>query len=764
MHETKQSARNILILVNAIIASGSVVLKIIDPIVVSYTEDIRSADLLNFLVFTPIIMIVLSLLLHRAFRPIVLLSALGTAMTSQQAGELRTAAFNLPLRVLFLFNLVILSIVAFVALGFDALVFPFYPFYKRLISMGLIWSYTVCSSLVVYVYVKRRMAPILRATSGLAADAGYRMSIKTTMVATTLTLSAMILFFLSVYGYSVTREALVRDDQEAANALLYSVKQQIKALKDLPALRTHLSARATGAPVHLVDAGGNPFPLHAPGGPGGNALSNGAEGPAGDSRLMKLLPLDAPFEGLFLATAYRTNPQEQDATRKVLLVFLVVGCFFLLFSGLISHTVAAETSAAIADIEKRMRRISEDKETLYSEFEVVSLDEVGDLTRSFNGLQQAIHRQNLLVKELEEKKHHVEKEKLRDAVDKATASLRESELKFRALAETTTAGIFIHRGGRIVYANPASETIAGYTNAEFLSRDFRGLFCPDDRVRESGPAYPEGGKPPMKSECRMVTKQGELRWATIATGSIEYEGKPAVIATVFDITDRKLAEEEKVNLYEQRIAEEKKHAREKQNILMDLHDGIGGITTNISILSEMARNASDLASVKKMLLTISQLSREGMLEIRSFMQSLDTGELTWRMLAAELRNQGARMTEPYRIAFTLSVSPEEIDDREERPESVLWVNLFKIYKEALTNVIKHSQASSVAVMLTLAKGGLQLIVRDDGIGCEAHRNSGRGLSTMQKRAEEVGGRVTVSAGSGTQVLLEIPLPLNFPAS
>jgi signal transduction histidine kinase len=247
----------------------------------------------------------------------------------------------------------------------------------------------------------------------------------------------------------------------------------------------------------------------------------------------------------------------------------------------------------------------------------------------------------------------------------------------------------------------------------------------------------------------------------MTAGVIEYEGKPAIIATLFDITDRKRAEEEKVNLYEDRIAEEKRHLMEKEKLLMDLHDGIGGITTNIGILVELARKATDIEGVKSTLNTISRLSREGISEIRSFMHSLDTRELNWRSLATELRSQGTNMVEPHRIAFALEVSLEDI---QEQPGSLLWVNLFKIYKEALTNVIKHSKADSVAVALKVAKDGLLLIVHDNGTGWEEGRGNGRGISNMKKRAKETGGRLTLTfgRGSGTRVSLEIPLPLKYP--
>jgi PAS domain S-box-containing protein len=771
MRETRQTARNILILVNAVIASGAFILKIVDPIVVSYTEDIRKADLFNFLVFTPMIMIILSLLLHRTLQPIVRLSALGGTMDHEQAQELRTAAFNLPLKVLFLFNLVILSIVGFVALGFDAVFFPFYPFYKRVISMGLIWSYTVCSSLAVYVYVKRRMVPILRNTSGLAADKGRRTSIKTSMVATTITLSAMILLFLSVYGYSKTREALIRDDEETANALLYSVKQKAAAHNDLHSLTAFIASQSSGNKVYLVDALGATLagsPRRPPESfapqvlPDRNAVPRDSVEENGGMRI-KRLPLDAPFNGLYLATAYRIDQKENAIMRNMTFLFLVIGVFFLFFAGIISYSVGGETSTALADIEKRMKRISEDKETLYEEFEVVSLDEVGDLTRAFNSLQRAIHRQSELIEELEEKKHHLEKGQLREAVQKATTSFLESELKFRTLAETTTAGIFIHRNGKLIYANPAGESLVCHTSAELFSLDFWQIFHPDDRdlVQEHGQVYPAGKKLPGKYEFRILTKQGEMRWVNIASGGIEYEGSPAVVATVFDITDRKQAEEEKIKLFEERIAEENRHIMEKEKILMDLHDGIGGITTNISILSELAQKETDVEGVKKTLVTISQLAREGISEIRGIMYSLDTKELNWRTMASELRIQGANLVEPHSISFTIET---RVDDVQEQPSSLVWVNVFKIYKEALTNVIKHAHARSVAVMLKVTANVLFLTIQDDGTGRKSKSEGGRGLSNMWRRAEEIGGRLTLSSESGTRVSLEVPLPIKYPTA
>lgn len=363
------------------------------------------------------------------------------------------------------------------------------------------------------------------------------------------------------------------------------------------------------------------------------------------------------------------------------------------------------------------------------------------------------------MQKMEQQKHAMEKGQLNEAVDKAVQSLKESEGIFRTLADTTTASIIIHRGGRFLYANHAVQTITGFTHDELLNMDFWEIVHPEYRelVRERGRARISGRTAPAAYEFKILTKNGEERWATTTTGFIEYAGSPAVIATLFDITDRKRAEEDKVKLYEERIREEQRHLAEKEHMLMELHDGVGGITTNISILSELARQSNDLDSVKNTLATISRLSRDGVSEIRSFMRSLDTGDLNWRTLAAEIRNQGTSLLEPHNIAFTFETS---IDDQTvTQPGSLLCVSLFKIFKETITNVIKHSKATSVRATLKITKSGLQFSIQDNGIGCGQAGGSGRGLSNIRKRALELGGTMTVSFDSGVRVDLEIPLAI-----
>ena len=143
------------------------------------------------------------------------------------------------------------------------------------------------------------------------------------------------------------------------------------------------------------------------------------------------------------------------------------------------------------------------------------------------------------------------------------------------------------------------------------------------------------------------------------------------------------------------------------------------------------------------------------------MHSLDSKDLNWRTLAVELRNQGVNMVEPHKIKFTIETA---IEDVQEQPGSLVWVNMFKIYKEALTNVIKHSKASSANVAFRVSRrDGVFLAVEDNGVGVQGGRIGGRGLSHMKTRAGDIGGTVTIMADRGTTVSLELPLPLKYPA-
>jgi signal transduction histidine kinase len=203
------------------------------------------------------------------------------------------------------------------------------------------------------------------------------------------------------------------------------------------------------------------------------------------------------------------------------------------------------------------------------------------------------------------------------------------------------------------------------------------------------------------------------------------------------------------------LDERKTEEQARKNILRDLHDGVGGMMTNIVILSEIAQTRSLPEDVAKTLATISGLSREGINEIRSLIYSLDRSDLTWPSIIAEMRSQGNKIAEPHGIAFEMTA---EVDEGAGSLSSLLCLHLFKIYHESLTNVIKHSHAAKVWVGISVRTDRLLLSVQDNGRGCDDTQLSsrGRGITNMRTRAAEMGGVATITGDSGTCVSVDIP--------
>jgi len=136
---------------------------------------------------------------------------------------------------------------------------------------------------------------------------------------------------------------------------------------------------------------------------------------------------------------------------------------------------------------------------------------------------------------------------------RAEERLRESEEKYHLVVEHANQGILIAQDGMIKFSNPKMLKISGYSQEELSSKQFTQFIHPDDRqtVVENHLKRLQGVELPHIYNFRILDKEGNIKWLEINAALINWEGKPATLNFLTNITERKRAEEEMNLLQEQ---------------------------------------------------------------------------------------------------------------------------------------------------------------------------------------------------------------------
>ncbi|MCS7083179.1 MAG: PAS domain S-box protein [Bacteroidetes bacterium] len=135
------------------------------------------------------------------------------------------------------------------------------------------------------------------------------------------------------------------------------------------------------------------------------------------------------------------------------------------------------------------------------------------------------------------------------AIKALKGALQESEERFRTLAEQTAAAVLVYQGGRIAYANPACEHVLGYRLEHLPRLRFWQILPPEERKLLPLRKLARGDELRLRhAELRVRDANGQLRWVDLTVGPISWQGKPALIFTALDITDRKRVEAELAQL------------------------------------------------------------------------------------------------------------------------------------------------------------------------------------------------------------------------
>ncbi len=363
----------------------------------------------------------------------------------------------------------------------------------------------------------------------------------------------------------------------------------------------------------------------------------------------------------------------------------------------------------------------------------------------------------------------------------AEDALRESEEKFRLLAETSPAAILIYQDDKYVYANPAVESISGYRRAELLPQAPGDIVHPDYRqqVKQMVSRRAQGEGPPVHYELKILTKDGQERWMDSTTVSITYGGKPAGLVVAFDITERKRAEEALRELnatledtVAQRTAEVKHRAgqlqklalemseaedRERRRLAEILHDDLQQVLAAAKFhLGLMKSRAKYDASLQATAAQIDHMLKDAIEKSRSLSHELSPavshhGDLveTLGWLAGQIRAKHGL------LVHVRAHAPVHLQS------DALKAFLYKAAQELLFNVIKHARVTEARIRVRRLGRCVCLSVSDRGRGFdpqELGETAGFGLLSIRERIELLGGRMKIKSakGKGSTFFIVVP--------
>ena len=327
---------------------------------------------------------------------------------------------------------------------------------------------------------------------------------------------------------------------------------------------------------------------------------------------------------------------------------------------------------------------------------------------------------------------------------RAEDALRESEEKFRVLAETSPTAIVLIQGERFVYVNEATVRLTGYAEEELMGMRFWELTHPDFRemVRSIGLARQRGEQAPKRYQSKIITKGGEERWIEVSGSTMDYEGKPAGIVTVMDVTEAKLAEERiQAALVEKEVLLKEIHHRVKNNLQI--------VSTLLDLQSESIHDQDALRSFRESQGRIAAMAlvHEKLYQTRNF-SSIDFHGYIEGLIR---HLYSSYVTDPARILLSVDAGNTSLEIDQAIPCGLM-VN------ELVSNALKYAFPGNRHGTISISfqseeQGWICLTVADNGVGLPAGLDflatETLGLQLVRMLVRQLKGEVRLDNNHGT---------------
>ena len=351
---------------------------------------------------------------------------------------------------------------------------------------------------------------------------------------------------------------------------------------------------------------------------------------------------------------------------------------------------------------------------------------------------------------------------------KAEESLRESEDRYRRLVELSPDAIYVQSGGRFVFMNRAAAGLLGMTDpSDLLGLRVMDHIHEEDRASHTRSITSVADDQSVASllPVRYLRPDGTAVDAEAAAAPFAFQGQNAVLVIARDITERK-GLEEMIRNYERELLdaelemvslESRVEERERYLIAADLHDYVGQNLVLVQFRLGALQKSLSAPHALKILEELRDLIGQTIQYTRSLTVELSPPILAeiGFTAAVETLAEGFRKSHGLTVTLTDDGLPDEINAEVRNL-------IFRSVRELLMNVVKHSGARNVSIMVKRLEGYLTVAVADDGKGFDAETvagtKTGFGLFSIRERLKRLHGSYVIESkpGSGTKIVLVVP--------
>jgi PAS domain S-box-containing protein len=305
----------------------------------------------------------------------------------------------------------------------------------------------------------------------------------------------------------------------------------------------------------------------------------------------------------------------------------------------------------------------------------------------------------------------------RKAAEKALA---DSEAKYRKVVENVNEGILITAAGRILYANPRALALTGLDDETAKSKPFIEFIHADDRERVLGNHLRRLKGEPVENhyQFRVIHKNGDVRWLEISAVVFEWQGAPATLNFLTDVTERRKIEQDMLSA----LARERELSELKSRFVAvashEFRTPLAAILSSIELLDDYGPRLPDderkeiVGLIKNAVARMNKMVEQVLVTSR-----LEAGSFAFepkaRSVPELLVQVAAEMDQAHPQAGRIAMRCEGV----EQARLVDGKLISHILVNLLTNALKYSPPDTGVTCTATAEGdGLRLSIADRGIG------------------------------------------------